>query len=101
MIYLFVRISWPTDDGVGVHARIVVTATMQVWLEKCVLLPEYMQLFLDNAIDGRALVSMTAPGFEAVGVLDEGHVVDLIRERDRNVNDNWNTWYNTRRGKGA
>jgi hypothetical protein len=62
------------------------------WLQCAVMLPQYMDAFKGNGIDGTALESITAADLHDLGV-SEAHTLHLLRERDRAAAHDMNSWY--------
>jgi hypothetical protein len=56
------------------------------------MLPQYMDAFKGNGIDGTALESITAADLYDLGV-SEAHTLHLLRERDRAAAHDMNSWY--------
>lgn len=62
------------------------------WLQCAVMLPQYMDSFKGNGIDGAALESISTADLHDLGV-SESHIPHLLRERDRAAAHDLNSWY--------
>ena len=62
------------------------------WLQCAVMLPQYMDAFKGNGIDGAALESITTSDLRDLGV-SELHIPHLLRERDRASTHDFNSWH--------
>lgn len=62
------------------------------WLQCAVMLPQYVESWQGNGIDGVALESITAADLHDLGVSDP-HITHLLRERDRAAAHDFNSWY--------